>query len=102
MQQPFEISTLNGDEFTQIKLEMVVYPNPTTSDVTLQIDASDELNMDAMSYQLFDMNGKIITTQKIVASETQIRLDHLSSAIYFLRVFDDNQTNKTFRIIKNN
>ena len=102
LQQPFEISTLSGEDFTQIKLQMMVYPNPTTSYVNLKIDASEVFNMESMSYQLFDMSGREITNKKIIASETQISLDNLSSAIYFLKVSSNDKIVKTFRIIKNN
>ena len=102
LQQPFEISTLSGEEFTQIKLQMMIYPNPTTSYVNLKIDASEEFNMESMSYQLFDMSGREINNKKIMASETQISLENLSSAIYFLKVSNNDKIVKTFRIIKNN
>ena len=102
LQQPFEISTLSGEEFTQIKLQMMVYPNPTTSYVNLEIDSSEEFNMESMSYQLFDMSGREITNKKIMGSETQISLQNLSSAIYFLKVSNNDKIVKTFRIIKNN
>ena len=102
LQQPFEISTLSGEEFTQIKLQMMVYPNPTTSYVNLKIDSSEEFNMQSMSYQLFNMNGREITNKKIMASETQISLQNLSSAIYFLKISNNGKIVKTFKILKNN
>ena len=102
LQQPFEISTLSGEEFTQIKLQMLVYPNPTTSYVNLKIDASNEFNSKSLSYQLIDNSGKEITNQKIIASETQIRLENLSSAIYFLKISNNSKIVKTFKILKNN
>ena len=81
---------------------MMVYPNPTTSYVNLKIDASEEFNMESMSYQLFDISGREISNKKIIASETQISLENLSSAIYFLKVSSNDKIVKTFRIIKNN
>jgi hypothetical protein len=102
LQQPFEISTLSGEGFTQINLQMIVYPNPATSYVNLKIDASNAFSVESMSYQLFDIGGKEITNQKITASETQVPLGDLPSAIYFLKVSESNKIIKTFRIIKNN
>ena len=102
LQQPFEISTLSGQEFTQINLQMIVYPNPAVSIVNLKIDASETFNIESMSYQLFDISGKEIVNKKITDSETQISLENLSSAIYFLKVSESDKTIKTFRIIKNN
>ncbi len=99
MQQPFEISTLSGDEFTQIKLKMMVYPNPTTSYVNLMIENYD---FQDLNFQLFDLAGKQILNQKIITSETKIDLDNLSKNVYLLQVMNQSNTIKTFKIIKNN
>jgi hypothetical protein len=99
VQQPFEIFTLGNDNFPEIILSMSVYPNPTTAFVNLNIQnyAFENLN-----YQLFDLNGRQIQKQKINATETQIQMQNLASAIYMLEVFDNNILLKTFKIIKNN
>ncbi|WP_394758658.1 T9SS type A sorting domain-containing protein, partial [Flavobacterium sp.] len=99
LQQPFEISTLSGEEFTQIKLQMMVFPNPTTSFVNLKIENYD---FQDLTYQLFDINGREISNQKITNTETKIPLENLSSAIYFLKVSENSKIIKTFRIVKNN
>lgn len=99
LQQPFEISTLSGAEFTQIKLEMLVYPNPTTTNVNLKIENYD---FQDLNYQIFDINGREISNQKITNTETTISLENLNAAIYFLTVYDNKKAIKTFKIIKNN
>lgn len=99
MQQPFEISTLSGNEFTQISLQMMVYPNPTTSYVNLIIENYD---FQDLNFQLFDLAGKQILNQKITSSETKIDLDNLSKNVYLLQVMNQIGTIKTFKIIKNN
>lgn len=99
MQQPFEISTLSGNEFTQISLQMMVYPNPTTSYVNLMIENYD---FQDLNFQLFDLAGKQILNQKITSSETKIDLDNLSKNVYLLQVMNQIGTIKTFKIIKNN
>ncbi|MBL7887834.1 MAG: T9SS type A sorting domain-containing protein [Flavobacterium sp.] len=99
VQQPFEIVTLSGEEYAQITLQMMIYPNPTISFVNLKIDDSD---FQDLCYQLFDLNGREIANQKITTSETKIELENLSQAIYLLNVNDKNKTLKTFKIIKNN
>ncbi len=102
IQQSFTILTVGIDNFPEIKLQMAVYPNPTTSFVNLKIDASTELSMESLSYQLSDLNGKRIYNQKITDSETVINLENLPPAIYFLTVTTKNKAIKTFKIIKNN
>jgi hypothetical protein len=97
-QQPFEISTLGNDEFPQINLEMSVYPNPTVDKLNLLIGNEEWSNL---TYQLFDISGKIISeNQKITASETPVSMQSFSQGIYFLIVKDNTKTVKTFKIIK--
>ncbi len=98
LQQPFEISILSGNEFTQISLQMLVYPNPTTSYVNLMIENYD---FQDLNYQIFDLAGKQILNQKIINSETKIDLDNLSKNVYLLQVMNQSNTIKTFKIIKN-
>lgn len=102
VQHPLEILTVGTDNFPEIKLQMAVYPNPTTSFVNLKIDPSAELSLESLSYQLYDLSGKHIYNQKITNAETVISLENLVTAIYFLTVTHKNKPVKTFKIIKNN
>jgi hypothetical protein len=98
VQQPFEISVVTGNGNNNINLEIVAYPNPTTDFLTLNINNYDLTNF---SYQLFDAGGKIIESRKITSVSETIRMGKLPGGIYFLRVINNNQTIKTFKIIKN-
>jgi Secretion system C-terminal sorting domain len=98
LQQPFEISTLGSNNFPNIVLEMTVYPNPTTNNITLKIG---DFSIENLSYQMFDVAGKQILDSKISNNETLILLENQSSGIYFLNIQDNNKTLKTFKIIKN-
>lgn len=97
VQQPYEIVTLVGEEFIDITLQMIVYPNPTSSFVNLKID---NFNLEELNYQLYDLNGRLISDKKITQTETQIQLENYPSAIYLLNVNQKNKTIKTFKIIK--
>ena len=77
---------------------MTLYPNPTTTWVNLLIPG---YNSENLNYQLLDMNGRIIQSQKIKQSETQIIMENLAATIYLLQVSDENKLLKTFKIIKN-
>ncbi len=99
VQQPYEISVLLGiDEAIGIDLLLSVFPNPTTDFVTLKFENYD---FESIDYQLFDINGKIILTDKSQIKETKITIGNLPSSIYFLKVLDANKELKTFKIIKN-
>ena len=98
VQQPFEISTVTGIEVNTINLELFVYPNPTTNFLSLQV-ASEKL--ESLSYQLYDLQGKVIEAKEVSEISSTIEMEGLPKSIYFLQVNENNQTVKTFKIIKN-
>jgi len=102
VQQPYEISVVSGvDEAESINLILSVYPNPTTDFLTLKIDASATLSIQSMSYQLYDISGKLLKNKKIEGNETSIDMKQLILAIYLLKVIQGSKEVKTFKIIKN-
>ena len=97
VQQPFEISVLTGINELGINLGLSVYPNPTTTFLRLQIENEKVENL---SYQLVDLQGKIITSRKISANTSSITMENLPKATYFLRINNNLQAVKIFKIIK--
>lgn len=98
VQQPYEISTTVGINETTINLELSVYPNPTTNFLQLKIESEQ---LENLSYQLIDLQGKVIESKKVSNTTTTVTMENLLPATYFLRVTDNNQIVKTFKIIKN-
>ena len=98
VQQVYDISTSLGEEITTIKLELSVFPNPTKDYLNLKID--NELWND-LTFQLYDMQGKVIAENSLVESNTSIKMEGLPKATYFLRVAQEQKLLKTFKIIKN-
>lgn len=98
VQQPYIISVTTGITVTNIQLNFSVYPNPTISNVVLSID---QLDVVGLSYQLFDVRGKIISENKLSGNITTISMENLNASTYFIRVFKNNSELKTFKIIKN-
>jgi len=102
VQQPYEISEVTGiEEAKGINLSVTAYPNPATDYLTLRIDASTTLSIQSMSYQLYDMNGKLLQSEKITGNQTSIVMSNLVPATYFVKVTEGNKEVKTFKIIKN-
>jgi hypothetical protein len=98
VQQPFEISVVTGiDEAKGINLSVSAYPNPTTDFLTLRIEEFDISNI---SYHLYDMNGKLLQSEKITGNQTSIVMSNLVPANYFVKVIQGNKELKTFKIIK--
>jgi len=50
---------------------------------------------------LYDISGKIIESRKIISSSETIAIENLPTAAYFLKVTNNNNEVKTFKIIKN-
>ena len=97
VQQPYDISITTGITETTISLTLSVYPNPTTNYLTLKIEEAYK----SASYQLIDLQGKVIKSNKVDGDETTIKMEGLPTSIYFLSISDNNQLIKTFKIIKN-
>lgn len=99
VQQPYEIYITTGIEsVSEINLLVSTYPNPTSDVLNLIIDRS---NFDNLSYQLMDINGKLLTSDVITKTNTSISMNELPAAIYFIKIISSNQEIKTFKIIKN-
>jgi opacity protein-like surface antigen len=97
-QQPFEISVLGTDNFTEINLQFSVIPNPTVNFLTLSIN---NYNLDDLSFQLYDMAGRLIKNQRISEYQTQISMLDKEAGAYLLNIIDKSSKIKSFKIIKN-
>ena len=98
VQQAYEISIVLGIEDNSINLELIAYPNPTTNFLTLNVGKAA---LSTLNFQLYDISGKLIESRKIISSTETIGMENLPSATYFLKVVNNNQEVKTFKIIKN-
>ena len=97
VQHPFEFQTLSNPELTTVNLTALTYPNPTKDFIILKITDSALHNL---RYTLFDVNGKSIASGLITESSTQIQLKYLAIGAYILKVSQQNQSLKTFKILK--
>ncbi|WP_240614746.1 T9SS type A sorting domain-containing protein [Polaribacter filamentus] len=97
VQQSIELSTLSNPELNTINLKAVTYPNPTSDYVILKI--SDNA-LDNLSYNLIDINGKAISNGSVTNGDTQINMQQLAIGMYILKINQNNQELKTFKIIK--
>ena len=98
VQQAYEIFTV-GIKETKLNISLSVFPNPTSANLTLQIS---DYNNEKLSYQLFDMQGKLLNNGQVTAQQTQINTTSLPPATYFINVVDqENKNVQSFKIIKN-
>ena len=98
VQQAYEISVVTEiEEATGINLSVKAYPNPTANYLTLSVEEFDISNL---SYQLYDMQGKLLQKETITSNQTSIDMNNLVPASYFVKVTQNNTEVKTFKIIK--
>lgn len=98
VQQPYEISIVTGvDDNNDLNIGMTIFPNPTTGTVTLKINEQT----DGLSYQLFDVAGKLLASKRISDNMSVISMDALARATYILRVLQNDSPLQSFQIIKN-
>ena len=98
VQQPVEIFVITGESKTGIKLKISAFPNPAERFVILKIDNKMVENI---CYRLYDIDGKLLLTEKVTGNETSINISMLKPSVYILKVINDNHEEKTFKIIKN-
>ena len=98
VQQPYEFFTVGIATNNNITLSYTAYPNPTGAIVNLKIENE---SLENLSYQLYDISGKLLMNQKITSNITSITMGSFASANYLLKITDNNKEVQTIKIIKN-
>jgi hypothetical protein len=98
LQQPFEVSIITRVNDISIDLSVQAYPNPTSDKLILSIGTQELKNL---RYQLIDVYGKTIVSDRINQAAQIIDMSKLSSGTYFLSVLSNKKQIRIFKIIKN-
>jgi len=99
VQQVYSISILTStSQAKDIELNITSYPNPTSNDLNLSIKDFDFNNS---VFQLYNLQGELLINEKVTSTITKIQLSHLPKAVYILKILNQNQEIKNFKIIKN-
>ena len=77
---------------------IIVFPNPTSEELTLKLKKED---VTGLQYLLFDMNGKLVIQKTLKSPETKVNVNELSEGFYILKVQAGSKKLKSFKIIKN-
>jgi hypothetical protein len=99
IQQPYLISV--ADEATgtkDINLTVLVYPNPATHILNLEVH---DFGHGKMVCHVFNLQGDLLKQIKITSPKTSIEMSHFPSSTYFVRLVKDSHIVKTYKIIKN-
>jgi hypothetical protein len=98
VQHAYEIFTV-GIKETALNISLTAFPNPTAEILTLQIS---DYQSEKVSYQLCDMQGKLISEEQITAQQMQINMSALPAATYFISIVNqDHKKVQSFKITKN-
>lgn len=84
------------EEYAQNAPKISVWPNPTTDFIHMQL-SDDTQNY---SYQLFNMNGKLLQGGQLFDNYSDIDVRHLATGTYILKVEDKQHHIQTTKIIK--
>lgn len=99
VQQAYEISIATGINDTEdTGIHLSAYPNPAKDILNLKVDHYTE---GKFLYQLFDISGKLLEAKHIEAKEISITMSNWPQATYFLKITQNHEVIKTFKILKN-
>ena len=99
VQQPYEIQTVGVDEYQQIALNAVVYPNPTDNIAQLQLNGF-EIPTDGLRAILYDGNGKQLQSVTVTDDLTALQIGQYATGTYYLELRDGKRVLKTFKIVR--
>lgn len=98
VQQAYEISDPSSiQEDANSHLLISVFPNPTSDFLTLAIEETDIENF---SYFLYDMHGRLVKQSNITQNQVHIQMEQQIVGTYFLKIYKENQSVRTFKIVK--
>ena len=99
VQQPYEIQTVGVDNYPQISLNAVVYPNPTDNIAQLQLNGF-EIPSGGFRAILYDGNGKQLQNLNVTEDLTSFQIGHYATGTYYLELRDGRRVLKSFKLIR--
>lgn len=99
VQQPYEIMTVGVDDYPQIALNAIVYPNPTENLAQLQLNGF-EIPTDGLRATLYDGNGKQLQALTVTSDLTSIQIGQYATGTYYLELRDGRRLLKTFKVVR--
>lgn len=97
VQQAYDVNITLGQNETGVSINCLVYPNPTTDQLQLEITNTCS---GSLTYRLCDAKGSIISSNIINGNTTTLSLLHCTPGTYHLYLERDGKTIKSYRIIK--
>ncbi|MBU2019383.1 MAG: T9SS type A sorting domain-containing protein [Bacteroidetes bacterium] len=76
--------------------DVSLYPNPTSEFLNIKT-----ANFKDVFCSIYDAQGKLVLNNQLTSELTSIKVSHLSSGAYSVSLISQNQTLKTFKLVKN-
>jgi hypothetical protein len=99
VQQPYEIQTVGVDNYPQIALNAMVFPNPTENLAQLQLNGF-EIPADGLQATLYDGKGKLLQSLSVTDDLTTFQIGQYATGTYYLELRDKKQVLKTFKVVR--
>ena len=99
VQQPYEIQAVGVDDYPQITLNAVVYPNPTENLAQLQLNGF-EIPADGLRASLYDSRGKLLQVIAVTDDLTSFQIGQYATGTYYLELLDGKRVLKTFKVVR--
>ncbi|CAN5564588.1 hypothetical protein BH11BAC1_BH11BAC1_26590 [soil metagenome] len=74
------------NEISPIVKTMLTYPVPAVNEINVLVDLISPV---AMHYEIMDLNGKVVLTDKMQSNKQQIDISGIATGNYFITLFDD-------------
>ena len=101
VQQPLLTISTGFTALNAPQIGLVIYPNPTSDKLNLQVEANFVNITSYYRYQLIDPAGRILLNQELNSNQVVIDLHQFPVSIYYLKVLQNNQELKVFKVVKN-
>ena len=98
VQQPLEILEVGIENNLENDIDITAYPNPVIQKLFLRV--GKEFRTGSMRYQLFDIQGVLLSNRVVNGNETMIDLSAYEPSSYIIRVMQEEKEIKSFIIIK--
>lgn len=91
--------TVGVNDYPQIALNAVVYPNPAENIVQLQLNGF-EIPADGLRATFYDGNGKQLQSAIVTENFTTFQIGQYATGTYYLELRDSHRVLKTFKIVR--
>jgi len=97
IQQPVISKNIMPKPLLYPSIEIKSYPNPVDDYFIIETTGTEGM---LLTYQIYNVQGKLMKSNKMGQTSTTINATRLLSSIYIVKIMDRNKLLKTLRIIK--